>query len=108
MLFRSAGNLTLKRVRDLTAATPADVFDLPGKGRIEEGRYADLVLVDPGETRPIRGDELHTNAGWTPFEGWDGVFPELTAVRGQVVYERRGDGETFGGTGGMNVRDAGG
>jgi dihydroorotase len=99
-----AGNLTFERVRDLTAATPAAVFDLPGKGRIEEGRHADLVLVDPGETRPIRGDELHTKAGWTPFEGWEGVFPELTAVRGRVVYERRGDSETFGGTGGVNVR----
>jgi dihydroorotase len=99
-----AGNLSFERVREVTAATPADVFDLPGKGRIEEGRHADLVLVDPSETRPIRGGELHTKAGWTPFEGWEGVFPELTAVRGRVVYERRGDSETFGGTGGVNVR----
>jgi len=103
-----AGNVSFERVRDLTAATPADVFDLPAKGRIEEGRDADLVLVDPSETCPIRGSELHTKAGWTPFEGRDAVFPELTAVRGRVVYERRADGETFGGAGGENVRGPGG
>ncbi|ESS04501.1 MAG: dihydroorotase related cyclic amidohydrolase, partial [uncultured archaeon A07HR67] len=100
-----AGNVGFERVRDLTAANPAAVFDLPRKGRIEEGADADLVLVDPAETRPIRGEALHTKADWTPFEGWDGVFPELTTVRGRVVYERHDDGtETFGDPVGRNVR----
>lgn len=80
------GNLSYERVRDLTAATPAEVFDLPQKGRVEAGRDADLVLVDPDAAREIRGDELHTNCGWTPFEGRLGVFPELTMVRGTVAY----------------------
>ena len=48
---------------------------------------ADLVLVDPDATRDIRGDGLHSKCGWTPFEGMTGVFPELTMVRGHVVYE---------------------
>jgi len=97
-------SLSFGRVRDLTAANPAAIFDLPAKGRIEEGAHADLVLVDPGRTRPIRGADLHTKADWTPFEGRPGVFPELTTVRGQVVYERDGDEETFGDAVGENVR----
>ncbi|MGM0590991.1 MAG: dihydroorotase [Halobacteriota archaeon] len=92
--------LTYERVRDLTASTPARVFDLPQKGEVAVGKDADLVLVDPDETREIRGDDLHSKCGWTPFEGWRGVFPEWTMVRGTVVYE---DG-TFGDAVGENVR----
>ena len=99
------GNLSYERVRDLTAANPADVFDLPDKGRVAEGMDADLVLVDTTSTRPIRADSLHTTCDWTPFEGWEAVFPELTLVRGEVVYERDPDGsETFGDPVGENVR----
>ncbi|WP_302081916.1 dihydroorotase [Salinibaculum rarum] len=99
------GNLTYERVRDLTAANPAAVFDLPDKGLVAEGNDADLVLVDTTTTRPIRADALHTNCDWTPFEGWEAVFPELTLVRGEIVYERDADGsETFGDPHGQNVR----
>lgn len=34
----------------------------------------------------------------------DGVFPALTLVRGQAVYERTADGERFGEAVGQNVR----
>ena len=107
-----AGNLTYERVRDLTAANPARIFDIPRKGRIEEGADADLVLVDPAMTHPIRGEGLHTACDWTPFEGWAGVFPELTMVRGTVIYERDpedrpgGDSERFAEPVGENVRTA--
>jgi dihydroorotase len=100
------GDLSYERVRDLTAANVAETFDLPRKGRVEAGRDADLVLVDPGETRTIRGADLHTNVDWTPFEGRTGVFPELTLVRGEVVYERDGEREQFGDAVGENVRGA--
>jgi len=94
------GALSYERVRDLTAANPADVFGLARKGRIEEGLMADLVLVDPDASREIRGEDLHSKCGWTPFEGMNGVFPELTMVRGNVVYESG----TFGDPVGENVR----
>jgi len=97
-------HLTYERVRDLTAANPAALFDLPEKGRIAEGYDADLVLVDPGTTREIHGDDLHTACDWTPFEGWRAVFPELTIVRGTVVYERTDEGEMFHEHRGRNVR----
>jgi dihydroorotase len=99
------GNLTYERVRDLTAANPAAVFDLPDKGCVAEGNDADLVLVDTTSTRPIRANELHTKCDWTPFEGWEAVFPELTLVRGEIAYEREVDcSETFGDPLGQNVR----
>ncbi|MFB6200889.1 MAG: dihydroorotase [Halorhabdus sp.] len=97
-------HLTYERVRDLTAANPAALFDLSKKGRIAEGYDADLVVIHPAATREIHADDLHTACEWTPFEGWDGVFPELTMVRGSVVYERTDDGEQFHDHEGRNVR----
>jgi dihydroorotase len=94
------GRLTYERVVEVTARNPATLFDLPEKGTLAPSTDADLVVVDPDDLRPIRGTELHSKADWTPFEGHDGVFPELTMVRGHVVYE---DG-AFGPPVGRNVR----
>jgi len=97
--------LSYERVRDVVARNPARIFDVPRKGRVAAGADADLVLVDPDESREIRGADLHSRCGWTPFEGRQGVFPELTLVRGRVVYERDdGGGEHFGDPAGENVR----
>ena len=97
------GTLTYGRVRDATARTPARRFGLRDKGSVGVGKHADLVLVDPEASREIRGDDLHSKCGWTPFEGRRGVFPELVTLRGEVVYE---DGE-FGDATGKNVRTDG-
>jgi dihydroorotase len=102
------GTLSYERVRDLTAANPARIFDLPRKGRVAAGYDADLVLVDPDSSREIRATDLHSKCDWTPFEGYRGIFPELTVVRGTVVWEDAsgeapGEGE-FGDPVGRNVR----
>ena len=96
------GPLTAERVRDLTAATPAETFGLDRKGRVEAGMDADLALYDLDRTRPIGGQRLHSKCGWTPFEGRPGVFPEWTLVRGERVYD--GAMDTFGSVDGANVR----
>jgi dihydroorotase len=80
------GRIGYERIRDLTATNVASIFGLDRKGRIEEGYHADLVVVDPDRSVPIRGDDLHSKCEWTPFEGRNGVFPELTMVRGTIVY----------------------
>ncbi|MFC7202961.1 dihydroorotase [Haloferax namakaokahaiae] len=95
------GDLSLERVRDVVATNPADVFGLPAKGKIEAGADADLSLYDLDSPREIRGDDLHSKCGWTPFEGFTGVFPEWTMVRGEMVW----DGESFGDVAGENVRE---
>ena len=103
----AADRLTATRVRDLTARNPAHIFDLPHKGRIEPGAHADLVVVDLDEPRSIRGEDLHGKTEWTPFEGMDGIFPEYTLVRGEIVWESDGPGAAtgrFGEQAGQNVR----
>ncbi|MFB6146891.1 MAG: dihydroorotase [Halobacteriaceae archaeon] len=112
------GDLPLERVAALTAGNPAAIFDLSQKGRIEAGRDADLTLVDLERTTDIRGDDLHSKCGWTPFEGMTGVFPLWTAVRGRTAYRDSSaaldlpaalapaDGP-FGDVDGVNVREPG-
>ena len=114
LLLESArqGEIGYDRIQELVCENPAQIFDLDTKGHIEPGYDADLTLVDPDQAREIRGEETHTNCEWTPFEGRLGVFPELTMVRGEIVYERTpGDGEdrsvdsvSFGDVRGRNVR----
>ncbi|ADJ16352.1 dihydroorotase [Halalkalicoccus jeotgali] len=100
------GEFARERVRDLVATNPARVFCLPRKGKIEEGMDADLALYDPDRIEAIHGESLHSKADWTPFEGHEGVFPELTLVRGTVVYDHGKEGENgeFGRPAGRNVR----
>ena len=101
------GKLSLERVRDVVATNPASVFGVAEKGRIVEGADADLVLVDLTNPREIEAGALHSACGWTPFEGLQGVFPELTVVRGEIVYERDPvtGAESFGEPVGRNVRE---
>jgi dihydroorotase len=62
------GRLTIERLWELLAATPARLFGLPG-GRIEPGAEADLVLVDEGAPWRIEGERMQAQAGNTPFDG---------------------------------------
>lgn len=95
-----SGSLDYERIREVTATNPAKIFDLPAKGKIEPGRDADLVLFDMENTTTIRGENLHSKCGWTPFDGRVGIFPEWTMLRGTIVYQH---GRFTEGTG-RNVR----
>ncbi len=88
MLVAVKSNLiTLDRLVDAVSVKPAEIFGLKSKGRIEIGRDADLVLVDPRSAREIRADRLHSRADWTPYEGKEAIFPQMTILRGAVVYD---------------------
>ena len=71
-----AGRLSLERLVDVLATTPARLFGMPAKGAVEVGRDADLVLFDPGASRTLRQADLHHTSDFTPYEGM--------AVRGAV------------------------
>ncbi len=78
------GLITFERAVEVLIEAPARRF-CPQKGSIEEGKDADLIVVDMKDIREIRADELHSKAGWTPFEGMDAVFPQDVYVRGGIV-----------------------
>jgi dihydropyrimidinase len=63
------GRLTLERMVELLATTPARRFGLRRKGALEVGLDADIVLFDPYARRTIRASELHHTSDYTPYEG---------------------------------------
>ncbi len=81
---------------------PAEIYGLTGKGKIEEGYDADLVVVDMDEERKVERSKLFTKCGWSPYEGlvlkgW----PVMTFIGGELVYEK---GEIMGEAGGEEVK----
>ena len=82
------GDLGLDRFVDAAATRPASLLGLEA-GAIELGHFADLVVVDPREVVAVRAKDLHSKCGWTPFEGFEAVFPQATYVRGELAAEGR-------------------
>ena len=80
------GRLTVERLVDLLATTPARLFGLERKGAIEPGLDADLVLFDPAARRTLRASELHHTSDYTPYEGFElsGAVRSVF-VRGRAV-----------------------
>jgi len=79
--------LCLDRLVDALSTRPARILGLTGKGGIEAGKDADLVVIDPKAISRINADQLHSRAEWTPYEGREAIFPRMTLVRGEVVFE---------------------
>ncbi|MGI8913107.1 MAG: dihydroorotase [Chloroflexota bacterium] len=92
------GRLTLPRLVELTAAAPARLFRLAGKGSIAPGVDADLVLLDPAGAAEVRPEQWQTKTRGTPFAGWSlpGRIERLW-LRGEL---RSDGGELLVGNGG--------
>jgi dihydropyrimidinase len=80
------GRMTIERMVDLLATTPASLFGFAKKGAIEVGRDADIVLFDPTARRTIRAEDLHHTSDYTPYEGLE-VSGKVRSVfvRGRAV-----------------------
>ncbi len=95
----AGGRISLERMVDLLATTPARLFGMPNKGAVEVGRDADLVLLDPRASRTIHQAELHHTSDFTPYEGRSvRAAVDTVLLRGQAVIRdgafvgRRGSG----------------
>ncbi len=67
----ATGRITLERMVDLIATTPARRFGLATKGVLGVGKDADIVLFDPSVTRTIHAGDLHHTSDYTPYEGME-------------------------------------
>lgn len=62
----------------LCFSNPNRIFNL-GKQGIKEGAPADMVIVDTKKEWTIKGNELHSKCGWSPYDGWH-VFGHVVDV----------------------------
>ena len=82
----SGGRLGPRAFVELTAAAPARLYGLPGKGDIAPGMDADLVVWDPERRYTYGPNDLHDNVGYNPFEGVTVQgWPERVMLRGRSI-----------------------
>jgi dihydroorotase len=86
MAMVKRGQVPLERLVSAACTRPAELFRLP-KGMIEVGRDADLMVIDPKMTTEIKARNLHSKCGWTPYEGFEAIFPTAVFLRGMELVE---------------------
>jgi dihydropyrimidinase len=81
--------ITILDLVRLLSTNPAKIFGLwPRKGDLARGFDADIVVFDPVPERVLSAAELHSQAGYSPYEGLPVVGKVSTTIcRGEVVYQ---------------------
>jgi dihydroorotase-like cyclic amidohydrolase len=89
------GELSYEDVVRVYSEFPARQYGLfPRKGHLAPGADADIVLVDPGQRRVLRDEDVLSKAGWTPYAGRKVTGSVVrTYLRGQLIAE---DGKPLG------------
>ncbi len=67
--FFHQGKITLERIVEKMCHAPAVCFNIEGRGFLEEGQWADIVLVDLNKEWLVSKNNLYYKCGWSPFEG---------------------------------------
>lgn len=82
------GKITLEKIAEKMAHSPAICFQIDKRGFIREGYWADLVLVDLNKPNSVSKSNVLSKCGWSPFEGETFSSSVIsTIVSGNLVYE---------------------
>ena len=86
--FYRQGKISLEKIAEKMAHSPAICFQVEKRGFIREGYWADLVLVDLDKPFTVNRENVLSKCGWSPFEGQTfGSSVISTIVSGNLVYE---------------------
>lgn len=87
MLLVDRGVLGVTDIARLCADQPARRFRLGSKGRIAEGRDADIVVVDPARPMRVRNEDQHSRASYTTLANQRvSASIERVLLRGATIY----------------------
>jgi dihydroorotase len=89
------GLLSIPTLVRMTSEAPAEIYGIQGKGHLQPGYDADLVLVDPDKSVVFDRSMVQSKCGWSPYEGeeltgWPAhvVLGGRVAVRDGILTER--------------------
>lgn len=95
--------ITLETIAKVTAQNVAERFHIENRGRIEEGYYADLAIINPLLNHKVKEDEIASSCKWSPFT--EHTFPSTVVhtivngnhvvENGKIVDETSGEALTF-------------
>ena len=80
--------ISLERIVEKMCHAPADCFRVDQRGYLDEGYWADIVLLDPEEEWEVKKDNIFYKCNWSPFEGhtFKGRL-KSTIVSGHLAYQ---------------------
>ena len=60
--------IPIKRLVELTSSRPAEIFEMKSRGKIKEGYFADLTVIDTENKSPIVAALFQSKAKYSPFD----------------------------------------
>lgn len=63
------GRISLERIVEKMCHAPAQCFNIVDRGYVEEGQFADLVMLDINRSTTVSKENLLYKCGWSPLEG---------------------------------------
>jgi dihydroorotase len=81
------GAITAEKIVEKMCHAPAELFDVLDRGYLDEGKFADLVIVDPYARKTIQNEDVSYHCGWSPLAGmtFKGEV-ETTIINGTIKY----------------------
>jgi len=80
--------LTINQAVQLLAEKPAEIFGLTDYGRLEQGKNADMTIVDYNQQFKIDASKFMSKAKFSPYDGWNVQGKVVkTIVNGQLVFD---------------------
>ena len=85
------GKISLEMIQKLMCENPAKIMKIEKRGKLKEGYFADIIVVDPKKEWIVGVDDtIESKCGWTPYENWKLKGKNtMTIVNGKIVYENR-------------------
>ncbi len=85
--FYHQRRISLERIVEKMCHNPARCFRIENRGFLDEGAFADLVLVDVEKEWTVSPENILYKCGWSPFEGMQfRGRVEATVVSGHLAY----------------------
>ena len=85
------GKISLEMIQKLMCENPAKIMKIEKRGKLQEGYFADIIVVDLKKEWTVGVDDtIESKCGWTPYENWKLKGKNtMTIVNGKIVYENR-------------------